>query len=325
MKQGGFFAPVSREGALVLNNLLLTTACATVFAGTLYPLALEAITGEKISVGAPFFNATFVPLFLPLFVAMPVGQMLAWKRGDLLGAAQRLMVALGCGVAAALIFAAWHGAPWASYCLAGLAVYVIVGSFTDIASGLFADGLSLSGAWRRATGLPRSAWGAAFAHAGLAVTLLGLAATGWGVDRILTVRPGETVNLGPYEVSVIGLIPRQGPNYTAQVAPTIIRSGGVAIAKIEPASRFYPSRRMSRAEAGIATLGFGQVYMSIGGASPDGAIDARLYWKPLVSLIWLGALIMGFGGVLSLSDRRFRIGVARPARVSPMPGAQPAE
>ncbi len=324
LKQGGIFAPISREGALVLNNLLLTVACATVFTGTLYPLALEAITGEKISVGAPFFNATFIPLFLPLFVAMPIGQMLAWKRGDLLGAAQRLVVALACGVVAALIFAAWHGAPWASYCLAGLAIFVIVGSFTDLATRVFMDGPS--NAWRRAAGLPRSVWGSAFAHAGLAVTLLGLAATGWGVERILTVKAGETINLGPYEVSVIGLVPRQGPNYSAVAAPVVIRSGGVIAAKIEPENRFYPARRMSRAEAGIATLGLGQVYMSIGGASPDGAIDARLYWKPLVTLIWIGALIMGFGGVLSLSDRRLRIGVARRARVAPVPpGAQPAE
>jgi cytochrome c-type biogenesis protein CcmF len=326
LKQGGIFAPVSREGALVLNNLLLTTACATVFVGTLYPLALEALTGEKISVGAPFFNATFIPLFLPLFIAMPVGQMLAWKRGDLLGAAQKLTVAAACGVVAALIFAAWRGAPWVSYCIGGLAIFVIVGSFTDLVNRLFMDGFSASSAWRRATGMPRSVWGAAFAHAGLAVTLLGLAATGWGVDRIMTLKAGETAQLGPYEVSVRGLVPKQGPNYNALVAPSIVRSGGVQVAEIEPANRFYPSRKMNRAEAGIATLGLGQVYMSIGGASPDGAIDARLYWKPLVSLIWIGALIMGFGGALSLSDRRLRIGVARRARVAQVPpGAQPAE
>jgi len=325
LKQGGIFAPVSREGALVLNNLLLTTACATVFVGTLYPLALEAITGEKISVGAPFFNATFIPLFLPLFIAMPAGQMLAWKRGDLLGAAQRLVIALACGLVAALIFAAWQGAPWVSYCLAGLAVYVVVGSFTDVATRVFGRGASLSEAFRNAIGMPRSAWGTAFAHAGLAVTLLGLAATGWGVDRVLTVKPGETVNLGPYEVSVTGLVQKQGPNYNALVTPAVIRSGGVEVARIEPANRFYPSRKMSRAEAGIATLGFGQLYMSISGTTPDGGIDARLYWKPLVTLIWIGALVMGFGGALSLSDRRLRIGVARRARVSPVPNAQPAE
>jgi len=317
LKQGGLFAPISREGALVLNNLLLTCACATVFVGTLYPLALEAFTGEKISVGAPFFNATFIPLFLPLFVAMPFGQMLAWKRGDFLGAAQRLVVALGCGLVGAIVLAAWQGAPWASYCLGGLAVFVIVGSFTDIGERLILRSGSVSEAFNRARNMPRSAWGTAFAHAGLGFSLLGLAATGWGVDRILTVKPGETIALGPYEVQIQNYVSRPGPNYTATVAPSIVRKGGVTIAEIEPANRFYPSRRMSRAEAGIVTLGFGQVYMSIGGASPDGAIDARLYWKPFVTFIWIGALIMGFGGFLSLSDRRLRIGVARRARTVP--------
>jgi len=317
LKQGGLFAPISREGALVLNNLLLTCACATVFVGTLYPLALEAFTGEKISVGAPFFNATFIPLFLPLFVAMPFGQMLAWKRGDFLGAAQRLVVALGCGLVGAIVLAAWQGAPWASYCLGGLAVFVIVGSFTDIGERLILRSGSVSEAFNRAKNMPRSAWGTAFAHAGLGLSLLGLAATGWGVDRILTVKPGETIALGPYEVQIQNYVSRSGPNYTATVAPSIVRKGGVTIAEIEPANRFYPSRRMSRAEAGIVTLGFGQVYMSIGGASPDGAIDARLYWKPFVTFIWIGALIMGFGGFLSLSDRRLRIGVARRARTVP--------
>jgi cytochrome c-type biogenesis protein CcmF len=324
LKQGGLFAPISREGALVFNNLLLTSACATVFVGTLYPLALEALTGEKISVGAPFFNATFIPLFLPLFLAMPVGQMLAWKRGDLLGAAQRLVVAAGCGLAAALVFAAWRGAPWASYCLGGLAIYVIVGSFSDVFARLFLRGAP-SQAWQKAFSLPRSTWGVAFAHAGLGITLLGLAATGWGVDRILNVKAGETIALGPYEVSVLNLVPKQGPNYTSLVAPSVIRKAGVVVAEIDPANRFYPSRRMNRAEAGIATLGFGQIYMSIGGASPDGKIDARLYWKPLVTFIWIGALVMGFGGLLSLSDRRLRIGVARRARHMPVVGAQPAE
>ncbi len=100
LKQGGLFAPVSREGALVLNNLFLVTACTTVFVGTLYPLALEALTGEKISVGAPFFNATFGPLFLPLLLAVPFGPLLAWKRGDLSGVAQRLMVAAGVALVA---------------------------------------------------------------------------------------------------------------------------------------------------------------------------------------------------------------------------------
>ena len=129
LRQGGLFAPISREGALVLNNLFLVTACATVFVGTLYPLALEALTGEKISVGAPFFNATFVPLFIPLLIAVPFGPLLAWKRGDLLGVAQRL-VGGGCcrAIAVAVIFATEGGGPVLVPFAIGLAFFVMAGA-----------------------------------------------------------------------------------------------------------------------------------------------------------------------------------------------------
>ncbi|MGO9673897.1 MAG: heme lyase CcmF/NrfE family subunit [Methylocella sp.] len=323
LKPGGLFAPISREGALVLNNLLLTTSCATVFVGTLYPLALEALTGEKISVGAPFFNLTFAPLFLPLFILMPIGQSLAWKRGDLLAATQRLTFAIGSGLIVALALAAWRGGPALSAIMCGLAAYMIVGSFADLGRRLFGGGASFGAAWHRLLGLPRQAFGSAFAHAGIGVTLLGLAATGWGAERITSLRPGDTVEIGPYQLTLEGVATRPGPNYSELFGRTTIRSGGVVRAAIEPAMRSYPSRKMTRSEAGIATLGFGQVYMSIADAAPDGKLNARIYWKPLVALIWLGALIMAFGGALSLSDMRLRVGVGRRARegaaVSPLP------
>ena len=140
LRRGGIFAPISREGALVLNNLLLTTSTATVFVGTLYPLALEAFNGSKITVGAPFYNYTFVPLFVPIFLAMPIGQMLAWKRGDLLGATQRLVFAFGCGLGAMALFA-WHqGAPLLSIVMAGFGAVLVFGSFADIFGGGFLGG-----------------------------------------------------------------------------------------------------------------------------------------------------------------------------------------
>ena len=134
LKQGGLFAPISREGALVFNNLFLTTACATVFVGTLYPLALEALTGDKISVGPPFFNATFGPLFIPLMLVMPFGPLLGWKRGDLLGAAQRLTAAalLSRRSAIAAAFALEHGGPVLAPFGVGLALFVMAGAVTDI-------------------------------------------------------------------------------------------------------------------------------------------------------------------------------------------------
>ena len=322
LRQGGIFAPVSREGALVLNNLLLTTCCATVFVGTLYPLALESMTGEKISVGAPFFNLTFGPLFAPIMLVMPIGQMLAWKRGDLLGAAQRLMVALAVGFAVALLFGALRGGPVLSIVGVAIAAYLVVGSFVEVYGRIAGRGVTLGVAISRAMGLPRSAWGTAFAHAGIGVTLFGLAATGWGVELVKAIKPGDQIALGPYQLVVGETVKRPGPNFEATVAPMEIRSGGAVVATIDPARRFYPARQMPTTEAGIATLGLGQVYVSLSEQNPDGSLDARLYWKPWVALIWIGALLMALGGGLSLSDRRLRIGVARRAR---SPAAQPAE
>ena len=326
LKQGGLFSPVSREGALVLNNLFLTTGCATVFVGTLYPLALEAVTGEKISVGAPFFNLTFVPLFIPLFILMPVGQLLPWKRGDLAGVAQRLTAAFGAGLIFMAALAAWRGGPAVSVILSGVALYVIVGAFLDLGRRVFGGGMSASLVSQRALGLPRHTLGTALAHAGLGVTLLGLAATGWGTEKITVLKPGERVDIGPYELSFEGVVPRNGPNYSELAGRMVIRAkDGAIVAAIEPATRFYPARGMNRSEAGIATLGFGQVYMSIADVAANGAVNARIFWKPLVALIWIGALIMAFGGGLSLSDRSFRVGIARRARKVQAVSPQPAE
>jgi cytochrome c-type biogenesis protein CcmF len=177
LKQGGIFAPISRESALVFNNLFLTTACATVFVGTLYPLALEALTGEKISVGAPFFNLTFAPLFIPLMIAMPFGPLLAWKRGDLYGVAQRLLAA--CAIAAigiAATFAIVQGGPVLAPFGIGLALFVVAGAITDLVERTGVMRLPFAVALQRAKGLPRSAWGTAVAHTGIALSLIGIVA-----------------------------------------------------------------------------------------------------------------------------------------------------
>ncbi|MBL8590632.1 MAG: heme lyase CcmF/NrfE family subunit [Methylobacteriaceae bacterium] len=320
LKQGGIFAPISREGALVLNNLLLSACTATVFVGTLYPLALEATTGEKISVGAPFFNLTFGPLFLPLLLIVPFGQALAWKRGDLAAVTQRLIFA---GVAAlilvGLLWAVTSGESVLAILGAGLALFVIVGSIGEVIGRVWRKGVSLPLALRRAVGLPLSAWGTAFAHAGLGVSLLGLAATGWGVEKIVTVKIGEIVPIAGYEVRVRALEPRAEANYSETVAAMDVLRDGVKIADITPSKRLYTTRQMPTTEAGIATIGFGQVYVALADDAGPDRVGMRLYWKPLVLLIWIGSLVMAFGGALSLADRRMRVGVARraPARLAP--------
>ena len=315
---GGLFAPISREGALVVNNLLLSASCATVVIGTLYPLALEALTGEKISVGAPFFNTVLIPIALPLAALMPIGQMLPWKRGDLVAALQRLRVAFTLGVVATAGFAAMYGTPFLSILTAGLAVYLIAGGVSDIAQRV---SLRTTSIWSRLRGVPLSAWGTSIAHAGMGLTLLGLAATGWGVESIVAMKPQQNYEVGPYQLSIVEITPRNGPNYSEIYAAMDVHKGGATLARIEPARRFYPARKMARAEAGIVTLGLGQIYAAIGDTHPDGAIDARLYYKPLVTLIWIGALVMALGGACSLADRRLRIGVARRAPLPALPEA----
>jgi cytochrome c-type biogenesis protein CcmF len=318
LKQGGLFAPISREGALVLNNLFLTCACATVFVGTLYPLALEALTGEKISVGPPFFNATFGPLFVPLLLIMPFGPLLGWKRGDLVGAAQRLLAAaFVAAVAIAATYAIQHGGPVLAPFGVGLALFVMAGALIDLAERTMILRIPLGTALRRAAGLPRSAWGTAVAHFGIGVTLLGIVVvTAWGAERIAALRPGETVDIAHYRLSFDGLFNRSGPNYREVVGRfTVRRTNGDLLGVMEPSRRTFPARNMATTEAALMRRGMSQIYLSLGDPAADGTVPVRLYFKPLVLLIWLGALIMFVCGGLSLSDRRLRVGAPRPRAV----------
>ena len=317
LKQGGLFAPISREGALVFNNLFLTSACATVFVGTLYPLALEALTGDKISVGPPFFNSTFGPLFIPLMLAMPFGPLLGWKRGDILSAAQRLLAAaMLSAVAIAAAFALEHGGPVLAPFGVGIAIFVMAGAVTDIAERTMILRVPFNAALRRAIGLPRSVWGTAFAHFGIGATLLGIVSvTAWGSEHIAAIKPGEIIDVSHYRLTFDGSLDRPGPNYRDVVGHfTVRRASGEVIGVMEPSRRTFPARNMATTEAALMTRGVSQLYVSLGDPDSNGAVPVRLFFKPNVLLIWGGAFIMFLGGGLSLSDRRLRIGAPRPAK-----------
>ena len=317
LRQGGLFAPISREGALVVNNLFLTTSCATVLIGTLYPLALEQVTGQKISVGAPFFNATCGVLLLVTAFLTPFGYSLAWKRGDLLGVAQRLAVALAAGVATLVaILAATRGGPVLAPIAAAIGVFVMLGALAEVFARGFRGGAKLSAARHRLAGLPLSFWGGALAHFGVGMLMLGLAATGFGSEVIATMKQGQTLTVGPYEVTYDGSRATPGPNYQEVMADMKVTQGGVAVTTLTPARRNFGARKMTTTQAGIATLWLGQLYLSINDRADDGTLPVRLYWKPLVTLIWLGAVAMSLGGALSLADRRLRIGAPVRARAS---------
>jgi len=261
---------------------------------------------------------------LPLLLLLPLGQSMAWKRGDLLGTAQRLYWVLGAAAAVGLILiAATVGGPVAAPLGAALGLFVILGAANEIVTRSWRPGQRLATAWLRARGLPRSIWGTALAHAGVGVTAIGIAATAWSVETIATVRLGERIAAGPYEARLDSVVPRTGPNYREEAARLTVLSGDNEIGAVETAKRVYVTRGTPTTEAGILTRGVSQVYVSFGDRQADGGVGLRLFYKPLVLLIWLGAAVMALGGAISLTDRRFRVGA--PARAKAAPLAVPAE
>jgi cytochrome c-type biogenesis protein CcmF len=317
LKQGGLFAPISREGGLVFNNLFLSVSCLAVLVGTLYPLALEAWDGSKISVGPPFFNAVLAPLALPLALALPFGQQLAWKRGDLAAVAGRLMAAIAVGLLAMLAAYVWLGGRGALAPIGvGLGLFVLIGAVGEIATRAARGGGGPTAMLRRALALPSSAWGTALAHAGVGVLVLGLAATAYEDERIANLRAGESLRVGAYDLVLKGVERRDGPNYRDTVAIFEVRKGGVLDAVIEPAKRVYPARQMPTTEVARLTRGLGQVYVALGETNVGEAVPVRAYWKPFVLLLWLGPVLMALGGLFSLMERRMRVGAPAPARAA---------
>jgi len=316
--QGGLFAPISREGSLVLNNLLLTTACAAVFVGTLYPLALEAVTGDKISVGGPFFNYTFVPLIVPLLIAVPFGPMLAWKRGDIVAAGQRLIAAAVLALIAIVAVFAWQQrGPWLAPFGIALGIWLVLGALSDITFRARFHDSSWREGFRRLGNLPRSAYGTLLAHAGLGIVVIGIVATtAWRSESILAMKPKETAALAGYELTFQGVAPREGPNYRERVGVFKVTRGGQEVTTLQPSKRAFTVEQSSTTEAGIHVSWRGDLYVVLGDELKNGAYSVRIYFNPLVRLIWLAALVMFIGGGLSLSDRRLRVGAPKRARAA---------
>ncbi len=314
LRQGGLFAPISREGSLVLNNLLLSTACAAVLIGTLYPLGLEALTGAKISVGPPYFNAVFLPLMIPLLIAMPFGPFLTWKRSDILGVAQRLAFAAGLAVLAAIAtFAMVARGPVLAPLGIGMGVWLIFGALSETAYRVKLFQVPLIESARRLRGLPRSSYGTLLAHLGIGVAVLGIVATSaWRSELIRTVKPGEPVEFAGYTITFQGVEKHQGPNYVEQAGDFLVQKDGATVTTLTPSKRQFFAPRTVTSEAAIHLSFAGDLYLVLGDATNEGGVAIRAYFNPLVRLIWIGALIMFFGGGLSLSDRRLRIGA--PAR-----------
>ena len=328
LQGGGLFAPISREGGLLLNNLLLTTAAATVLLGTLYPLLLDVLTHQRVSVGPPFYDLTFVPIMVPLVAAMAVGPLLPWKRGDIAAALGRLKLAFGVTAAAALVTLAAMGVrSLGAACGLALAAWLLAATITEFAERvrLFVEPLSI--VLRRALRLPRSAWGMTVAHAGMAVVIAGITgSSAWSEQKVVSARPGQSFDIAGYQVAFDRVSDVRGPDYTEKVADMRLFRGGREIAAMHPYKRVYASEDGSATGVAIRTNLLSDVYVVIGDPDGSGGYVLRLYWNPLVPWIWLGAGAMALGGLLSLSDRRHRVGApARRARRVVAPEVQAAE
>ncbi|MET4807668.1 heme lyase CcmF/NrfE family subunit [Limibacillus sp. MBR-115] len=310
LKSGGLFAPVSREGGLVLNNLLLVTACGTVLLGTLYPLLLEAVTGDKVSVGAPFFEATFVPIMTPLVLLMGLGPLLAWKRADLAGVLGRLKMALLLtGIVSLFTLYLYSQGPVMAVAGMAVAAWLFFSTLTEWAERVQLFRASFGTSWRRAVNLPRSSYGMTLAHAGLAIAIAGMvASSAWKLEEIRILYPAESVTLGSYSYEFVGVTPVRGKNYSAEQGRFRVTRDGAKVADLFPQRRIYDVGNRQTTEAGIHTTGLADLYSVLGDPDGKGGWTVRLYHEPLVPWIWAGALIMVAGGLVSLSDRRLRVG-----------------
>ncbi len=306
LQAGGLFSPISREGSLVVNNLLLATATVTVLIGTLYPVVFEALTDDKISVGAPFFNLTFIPIAIPLVLLMPLGPLLAWKNGDLRGALQRLWFAALVAVVTTVIVAAFV-APgrWLAPLAIGIAVWLMVGSFAEIVQRTGLGRQPVRATARRIVGLPGTTWSTALSHFGVGVTMLGIVAvTAFEREHVVQIAPGASADAAGFSITNDGYRNRDGGNFNEQLALITVRENGRVVANAEPSKRFYPARQMPTTEAAIVTFGFSQLYIALGEGREDGSVAVRIWWKPLVTLIWIGAIIMSVAGTIGLFSRR---------------------
>jgi cytochrome c-type biogenesis protein CcmF len=290
LETGSAFEPVSRETALLLNNVLLVAAVSTVFLGTLYPLFLDAFTGTKISVGPPFFALTFVPIFIALLIVLPFGPRLIWRKALFKEAARPLLPALGVAIVVAVVVCfVVKSHVLAAAGLFALASWVIAASFLDVVQRPV----------RTAAG-----FAVALAHAGLGVTLMGIAGTTlWRAETLSLLGPGETAQVGPYTLTMGRVERADGPNYAAIRADIHVSNGDRTIATLRPAKRVYPTEQQETAETAIRTTGVSDLYLALGDERGHGRFVVRAYYNPLAPFIWFGGAIMAMGGLASLWGR----------------------
>jgi cytochrome c-type biogenesis protein CcmF len=303
---GGKFETVSRETLLLMNNVLLAVATGAVLLGTLYPLFLDALNLGKISVGPPYFNAVFVPIMAPLVFLMGVGPLARWKKAELPDLATRLKWALAVSFVTAMIvpFIAGHWTPMIAFGLF-LAFWVIASAAVNVRERVrHVKG----GLWERLTAQGRAYWGMQFAHVGVAVFIIGVTVVmGYEVERDVRMEIGDTVAVGAYQFKFEGTRDVVGPNYSGARGSVEVTKNGKFFTRLHPEKRLYHVQQMPMTEAAIRSSITGDVYVSLGEPVANGAWSVRVYYKPFVTWIWGGCVLMALGGGIALADRRYRL------------------
>ena len=319
MEAKGLFAMVSRESALVANNLLLSVAAFVVFIGTIWPLLAELFFDRKLSVGEPFFNAAFSPFAVALAVILPIGAMMPWKRGELVRGMRPLIPAMLLAFSVgALVWAMQTGRTALGPVGVALGIWVVLGAGIDLWSRTGRG--PVSGRIARLGRLPRADWGKVTAHAGMGITVFAVCAMlAWKTEDIRIVQEGASYPLGPYEVTLQSVEEVQGPNYLSTQATMIVRRDGALVATLTPEKRFYPVQAMPTTEAAIDYGFLRDIYLVIGDPQDGGGYAVRSYIEPFANWLWGGCLIMAFGGFLSLSDRRYRVAAGASRRTAAVP------
>ena len=316
---GGTFDPISREGSLVVNNLLLTVACASVLLGTLYPLFLDVLGLGKVSVGAPYFNTVFIAIMVPAVLLMGIAPLLKWKRSDGAKVAARLKFVLLFAVLVGFGF--WlfldRASALASFGMA-LAAWLLAATLYEFASRTRLFNADWAGALRRIRRQPRASWGMTLAHGGLAIAIAGMtASSAWRTESIQVMRPGDTVTVSGYQFTLVGAEKIAGPNFQSLTGNFRITLGDGFGINLRPEKRIYSVSRQPTTEAAIRATFLGDLYAVIGDPDGEGGFVTRLYFNPLVPWMWVGALVMMLGAGISLTDRRYRIGTPAQKPVPP--------
>ncbi len=314
LRADGAFQPVSREGALVINNALLVTMTATVFIGTFYPLFVDILTGDRLSVGAPYFNAVFAPLTILMLLVMAPGAVLAWKKGRLGEALKQVAPAAG---AAAVVFVIALWLTWpksaAAALATGLAVWAGGGALIDLARRIklvSSPGQSIT----RLGGLPRSYVGMTLAHVGIAIVIIGAMGAGvWRTETVRLMNVGDAIVAGGYRATLASVESVEGPNYLSETAQFDLAKNGRTISSILAERRFYPVRQMQTTEAAIRTTALGDFYLAFGERQNDAGWVVKAWYNPFVLWMWLGSGLMALGGIVAALPAPARKPASAPA------------